>query len=104
MNDVTVIVPTRNRPELLRQTLAAIASVRDDDDLDIDAYRELLDRVVDEIGDASNRVRYTMNGFVIAVGAYVQPLLRQAKATAKKLTRGLASSAVIMITITTIVR
>ena len=26
MNDVTVIVPTRNRPELLRQTLAAIAS------------------------------------------------------------------------------
>ena len=26
MNDVTVIVPTRNRPELLRQTLAAIAA------------------------------------------------------------------------------
>ena len=26
-----------------------------------------------------------MNGFVIAVGAYVKPLSRQAKATAKKL-------------------
>ena len=30
--------------------------------------RELLDRVQEEIHTAPNRVRYTMNGFVIAVG------------------------------------
>ena len=42
-------------------------------------------RVEQEIGAAPNRVRYTMNGFVIAVGAYVKPLMKQAKATAKEL-------------------
>ena len=31
------------------------------------------------------RVRYTMNGFVIAVGTYVKPLLKAAKGTARKL-------------------
>ncbi len=42
-------------------------------------------RVEKEIDAAPDRVRYTMNGFVIAVGAYVKPLMKQAKATAKKL-------------------
>jgi hypothetical protein len=45
----------------------------------------LLKRIEQEIGAAPNRVRYTMNGFVIAVGAYVKPLVKQAKATAKRL-------------------
>ena len=31
------------------------------------------------------RDRYTMNGFVIAVGGYVKPLRKQAEATAKKI-------------------
>lgn len=64
-------------------TWAAIASVSADDDLDLDRYRELLDRVGDRIDDAPNRVRYTMNGFVIAVGCYVKPLLKDAKRVAK---------------------
>ena len=42
-------------------------------------------RVEKEIDSAANQVRYTMNGFVIAVGSYVKPLAKQAKATAKKL-------------------
>ncbi len=36
-------------------------------------------------GSAANRVKYTVNGFVIAVGAYVKPVVKQAKTTARKL-------------------
>jgi hypothetical protein len=45
----------------------------------------LLKQVEQEIHQAPNRVRYTMNGFVISVGTYVKPLLKQALATAKKI-------------------
>jgi hypothetical protein len=45
----------------------------------------LLKEIETRIDKAPGRVRYTMNGFVIAVGTYVKPLLRQAKATAKKI-------------------
>jgi hypothetical protein len=34
---------------------------------------------------APNRVRYQMNNFVISVGCYVQALLAEAKAAAKKI-------------------
>ena len=51
----------------------------------MDEIKQLLERVVEEIDNAQNRVRYAMNGFVIAVGTYVKPLLKQAKATAKKI-------------------
>lgn len=44
-----------------------------------------MNRVVKEIHTAPNRVRYPMNGFIIAVGSYVKPLLKQAKAAAKKI-------------------
>jgi hypothetical protein len=36
------------------------------------------------IPTAANRVRYTMNCFIISVGSYVKPLLKQAKAAAQK--------------------
>ncbi len=64
---------------------AGIVARRPDEDLDLGEIKELLDRVVNEIDQAPNRVRYTMNGFVIAVGSYVKPLLKHAKAAAKKL-------------------
>ena len=38
-----------------------------------------------QIGQAPNRVIMCMNGFVISVGSYVQPLLKQAKAIARKI-------------------
>jgi hypothetical protein len=41
-----------------------------------------LDHVVQHIHEAPNDVRYTMNGFIIAVGSYVKPLLKQAKRAA----------------------
>ena len=66
-------------------TYAAWLSVTDDEDLDLDEIASLLQRIQERIHDATNRTRYTMNGFVIAVGGYVQPLLKQAQAAAKKI-------------------
>lgn len=66
-------------------TWAGIVATRPDDELDLEEINGLLNRVVKQIGDAPNSVRYTMNGFVISVGSYVRPLLKAAKAAAKKL-------------------
>ncbi len=44
----------------------------------------LLGTVTKEIGAAPNRVKLAMNSFVIAVGTYVKPLLKEAKAAAKQ--------------------
>lgn len=66
-------------------TYAATVSVRPDDELDLDEIKTLLKRVEKEIVTAPNDVRYSMNGFVISVGAYVKPLLKTAKATAKRI-------------------
>ncbi len=66
-------------------TYAGIVANRPDEDLDLAEIKELLDCLVKEIDRAPNRVRYTMNGFVIAVGSYVRPLLKHAKAAAKKI-------------------
>jgi len=66
-------------------TYAGIVSTRPDDELDLAEIKGLLARVEKELGRAPNRVRYCMNGFVIAVGAGVKPLLATAKATAKRL-------------------
>jgi 3-methyladenine DNA glycosylase AlkD len=66
-------------------TYAGIVTTIPDEELDLAEIMSLLKRVEKDIGTAANRVRYTMNGFVIAVGAYVSPLSKQARATAKKL-------------------
>ncbi len=66
-------------------TYTGIVTTKPDDELDLAEIKELLNRVVKEIDTAPDSVRYNMNGFVISVGAYVKPLLKQAKATAKKL-------------------
>src|SRR5262249_4896218 len=62
-----------------------LISVSPDNSLDLEEVDKLLGTVVKEIDSAQNRVRYTMNGFVIAVGSYVKPLVNQAKAAAKKI-------------------
>ncbi|MEM8894744.1 MAG: DNA alkylation repair protein, partial [Bacteroidota bacterium] len=59
-------------------TLASYASVRPDDRLDVKAYDSLLDRVEQNIHNAQNRVRYVMNGFVIAIGSFIPTLTDKA--------------------------
>ena len=66
-------------------TYAGLLSIRPDGDLDLKEIQSLLARVTREIGAAPNRVKMTMNNFVIAVGAYVKPLLKEAKAVAVQL-------------------
>jgi 3-methyladenine DNA glycosylase AlkD len=65
-------------------TLGGIVSLKPDEELDIPKLKELLKRVQTEIHTAPNRVRYTMNGFLIGVGTYVDALSKEAIAVAKK--------------------
>jgi 3-methyladenine DNA glycosylase AlkD len=64
-------------------TYSGLMAITSDDNLDLGEIEGLLNRVVREIDGAQNRVRYTMNNFVISVGSYVKPLLKQAKAAAR---------------------
>jgi hypothetical protein len=64
-------------------TYSGILATRPDDEIDLEETQRLLDRVVQEIDSAPDPVRYVMNGFVISVGCYVKPLLRQAKRAAR---------------------
>lgn len=66
-------------------TYSGIVATRPDEELDLDEIKELLDQIADEIHDAPNDVRYTMNMFVISVGTYVKPLLSHAKRVAQKI-------------------
>ena len=66
-------------------TYAGLVITRPDDELDLEEIQSLLERVETEIDNAPNRVKYCMNGFVIAVGCYVTPLNKEAKATAETL-------------------
>lgn len=66
-------------------TLAYYASVRPDEDLDLKQYKALLKTVEKNITAADNRVKYTMNGFVIAVGSYIKDLTTEASKTAAKI-------------------
>lgn len=66
-------------------TLASFASIRTDSELDITTYSELLDRVESKISNAQNREKYTMNGFVIAVGSYIVSLTDKALKIAEKI-------------------
>jgi len=64
---------------------SGLLATKADGALDLAEIEGLLGTVVKGINSAQNRVRYTMNGFVIAVGAYVKPLSKQAKATARQI-------------------
>lgn len=66
-------------------TYSGLVSMLPDEELDLKEIEGLLERVELEIKAAPDRVRYCMNGFVIAVGAGVKPLLARAKATAKRI-------------------
>jgi 3-methyladenine DNA glycosylase AlkD len=64
---------------------SGLVATRADDNLDLAEIKDLCNVVVKGIGNAPNRVRSTMNGFLIAVGTYVTPLLSHAKSSAQKI-------------------
>ena len=63
-------------------TYTGLIATQPDDKLDLAEIEELLRHVVQKIATAPNRVRAAMNVFVISVGSYVKPLLKQAKQAA----------------------
>ena len=65
-------------------TLSNLAALKPDDQLDLAAYKKLLKQVEKGFHSSANRVRYTMNGFIIATGAYITSLTDDAIAAAKR--------------------
>jgi hypothetical protein len=66
-------------------TYSGLVGTKPDDTLDLAEIEVLLGTIIKGIKSAQNRVRYTMNGFVIAVGSCVKPLSKQAKAAARQI-------------------
>jgi hypothetical protein len=67
------------------QTYSSMVAIKDDSDLDFAEIKSLLLRVAKSIHQQPNRVKFVMNGFVIAVACYVKPLHKLAVDTAKKI-------------------
>ncbi|HKV23490.1 MAG TPA: DNA alkylation repair protein [Candidatus Acidoferrum sp.] len=66
-------------------TYSGLLATKPDEELSISEIKSLLQTVVKDVARAKNRVRYAMNGFVISVGAYIKPLLKEAKAAAREI-------------------
>jgi 3-methyladenine DNA glycosylase AlkD len=66
-------------------TYSGIVATRPDEELELAEIEDLLGTVVKSVKTAQNRVRYSMNTFVISVASYVKPLLKQAKAAARQI-------------------
>lgn len=66
-------------------TLSCWVGIYDDNALNIQELEQLLQRVETHIAQAPDRVRYTMNGFVIALGSGVASLSDAAIATAERI-------------------
>lgn len=66
-------------------TLNSLVSVTDDQRLNLAELQGLLERVERTIHQQPDRVRYAMNGFVIALGAYVSALTEAAIAAGERI-------------------
>lgn len=66
-------------------TLSSLVAIKKDEELKIAELKKLLKLVEKNIHSAPNRVRYTMNGFVISTGGYVKDLTETALQTGKTL-------------------
>jgi 3-methyladenine DNA glycosylase AlkD len=63
-------------------TLSAYVSITPDEQLDLSALKKLMAIIKKDIHQQPNRVRYTMNVFLISVGSYVRALTEDAKKVA----------------------
>lgn len=51
-------------------TLASIIAIKEDNEIEIEKFRQLIQKASEDIHRAQNRVRYAMNNFIIAAGGY----------------------------------
>ncbi len=63
-------------------TYSNLMMIKKDEEIDLKLISALLDKIEKEIHQSANRVKYTMNGFVIATGAFVKELHEKAMSTA----------------------
>ena len=56
------------------QTYSSIVAIKEDADLDLAEIKSLLQRVAKSIHQQPDRLKWAMNGFVIAIACYVKPL------------------------------
>ncbi len=66
-------------------TYSCLLSRTQDADLDLDEIKSMVDRIEKKIHSAPNRVRHTMNSFIISVGGYIKPLSPYAIAASKRI-------------------
>ena len=66
-------------------TLSSVLSITPDEEIDKATIKALLKEISNSIHSQENRVRYTMNGFVIAVGSFVPELSDEAMKIARKI-------------------
>src|SRR5580658_4909617 len=66
-------------------TLSSLVSIKDDAELDLPELKRLAQRVERTIQEAPDQARCQMNGFLIALGTYVQPLTEFALQTGEKI-------------------
>jgi 3-methyladenine DNA glycosylase AlkD len=66
-------------------TLSSLVSIKDDTELDLPELKRLAQRVERTIQEAPDQARCQMNGFLIALGSYVQPLTEFALQTGEKI-------------------
>jgi 3-methyladenine DNA glycosylase AlkD len=66
-------------------TLSLYISISPNETIDKKQIKGLMAQVAKEIHNAHNRVRYTMNGFILSVGAYIPDLTEDAKKIASKI-------------------
>jgi len=64
------------------QTYSSMVAIKEDADLDLAEIKSLLQRASKAINQQPNRVKFVMNGFVIAVACHVKPLHKLAVITA----------------------
>ena len=66
-------------------TLSFMSGIKSSEELDIKTYEKLLEKAEKEIASAKPRVRYTMNGFVIATATNIPELTQRAVKAAEKI-------------------
>ena len=66
-------------------TLNNLVALKPDNELNLSSLKSLLTRVAKTIHSAPNRVCYTMNNFIVAIGSYVPALTNDALETAKNI-------------------
>ncbi|WP_210410428.1 DNA alkylation repair protein [Leptospira adleri] len=66
-------------------TFTSLLSITPNEQIDPNEIQNLLNRVESEIHQSQNRVRYCMNGFVIAVGGFYPKLTEEALQVSKRI-------------------